>query len=190
MNKEKGQDSEKKNLLTKTIWLEGEDSSRRLMLSCHLLYWHCPALRYFHPVNDPVDHEHLPEDLLLQCFFLVSHFHSIKCSSQYPVCRMKVLQIKINSLWNSFSVKLGISLKFRNHCLSNWSNATKRYLSIVRIYSLPTWLPHSQKKLKMKKKVYPLKMIEKRKWKGNHLEYYKNILKDALRKKKLNSFGS
>lgn len=39
---------------------------------------------------------------------------------------MRVLQIKINSLWNVFSEKPGVPMTFRNRSLANGSDAAAR----------------------------------------------------------------
>lgn len=38
---------------------------------------------------------------------------------------MRVLQIKINSLWNVFSEKPGVLMTFRNRCFVNGSDTSK-----------------------------------------------------------------
>lgn len=101
----------------------------------------------------------LPQDWDRDASFSVTH---PSCPAQPISCLQdESLADKINPLWNSFSETLGVSLKFRNHCLSKWSKATKRKkdLRVLSSYLLSARVAPQPKEEK-RKKVYLLTMLE------------------------------
>ena len=64
-------------------------------------------------------------------------FHASILSSLVNILSIRWCFIdKNNPLWNLFSEKLGVSLKFRGHCPLVWLNARKKYLSPLSTYLL------------------------------------------------------
>lgn len=87
-------------------------------------------------------------------------FHASILSSLVNILSIRWCFVdKNNALWDLFSEKLGVSLKFRGHCLLVWSNARKKVSqSFKYLFTV------SKSSLRVKghiKKNYPLKMMGK-----------------------------